>query len=147
MKRSPALASLSRDHQHALDVALRLRRAQPETVADAAAYFTAFFEKEGRRHFEIEEDLVLPALSARDAEWGEGVARIRTDHQAIRDAARELTHVGDLDDPVAEARALGERLADHVRFEERVLFPILERRLDVTELEWLGNAIVAADRD
>ena len=54
MKRSDALAPLSRDHQHALYAALRLRRAHPATVRDAVESFLRFFEEEGRRHFEIE---------------------------------------------------------------------------------------------
>jgi len=140
MKRSPALAPLSRDHQHALDAALRLRRAGSDTVRAASAHFARFFELEGRRHFDIEEELLLPALPGDDPEWAEAVRRISDDHDALRalaDAAGELS--------VSEARALGERLGDHVRFEERVAFVILERRLDPHELERLGRAIEAAE--
>jgi hypothetical protein len=55
MKRSDALAPLSRDHHHALEVALRLRRATPESADDAATRFVAFWYEDGQRHFEIEE--------------------------------------------------------------------------------------------
>jgi hemerythrin-like domain-containing protein len=128
MKRSAALAPLSRDHQHALDAALRLRRAHSGSIGDAVAHFAAFFEDEGRHHFEIEERLLLPALPAEDAEWADAVRRIREDHAAIRaaaDAASELS--------VSDAQALGQRIAEHVRFEERVAFGLLERRLDLDE--------------
>jgi hypothetical protein len=140
MKRSPALTPLSHDHQHALDAALRLRRADDSTVAAATAYFREFFEREGRRHFAIEEELVLPALPADDPEWAPGVERVRADHQAIR-AAAGATH------DAASARALGERLNDHVRFEERTLFEIIERRLPAGELRRLGEVIARAERD
>lgn len=145
MKRSTALTSLSRDHQHALDVALRLRRTDALTVEDAAARFVAFFDVEGRRHFNVEEEVVLPAVSAHDPAWAECVQRIRVDHQTIRVGAREMAALDLLEDPVASAQALGECLRDHVRFEERVLFPILERRLDAAELELLGSAIRTAE--
>jgi len=136
MKRSAALAPLSRDHQHALDIALRLRRADVGNLGDAVARFESFFEQEGRRHFEVEERLILPAVSAHDAEWEAMVRRIRSDHDAIRaiaDTAEELT--------TADAHALGERLRDHVRFEERVAFVFLEERLTTQELERLGRAV------
>ena len=53
MKRSDALTPLSHDHQHALDVALWLRRADDETAAAAIERFRQFFEREERRHFAI----------------------------------------------------------------------------------------------
>jgi hypothetical protein len=140
VKRSTALTPLSHDHQHALDAALRLRRADEATLDAAIAGFQEFFEREGRRHFAIEEELVLPALPADDPEWAAGVERVRDDHAAIRAAAGAL---GD----AADARALGERLNDHVRFEERTLFPLIERRLAGAELERLGAAIAVAERD
>jgi Hemerythrin HHE cation binding domain len=136
VKRSAALTPLSHDHQHALDAALWLRRTGD---ADAIARFREFFDREGRRHFDIEERLILPALPGDDPEWAPGVARVRSDHAAIRAAAdSELTE--------ADARALGERLNDHVRFEERTLFALLESRLAPDELDRLGVAIAAAEK-
>jgi Hemerythrin HHE cation binding domain len=139
VKRSAALTPLSHDHQHALDAALRLRRAEPDTAADAIAHFRDFFEREGRRHFAIEERLLLPALPADDPEWSAGVERVLDDHAAIRAAADEV-------DDVTAARALGERVNAHVRFEERTLFEILERRLTPAQLRRLGAAVAAAER-
>jgi hemerythrin-like domain-containing protein len=139
MKRSAALAPLSRDHQHALDAALRLRRADADTLHAAADHFARFFEREGRRHFTIEEELLLPSLPADMPEWAEATRRIRDDHEAIRAAADSP---GDLS--VVEARALGDRLNEHVRFEERVAFAMLERTLDPLELQRLGRANTAA---
>jgi hypothetical protein len=147
MKRSAALAPLSRDHQHALDAALRLRRAGPESVDEAVAHFQRFFEGEGRRHFAIEERLLLPALPAGDDEWAPCVRRIRADHDAIRAAADALGSRPSGVADVAAARSLGERLADHVRFEERVAFELLERRLPAPELDRLGAEVAAAERD
>jgi hypothetical protein len=136
VKRSAALTPLSPDHQHALDAALWLRR---DGDGAAVARFREFFAREGSRHFDIEERLVLPALPPEDPDWGPGAARVREDHAAIRAAAAaELTQ--------AEARALGDRLSDHVRFEERTLFPLLERRLAPAELDRLGAAIAAAEQ-
>jgi iron-sulfur cluster repair protein YtfE (RIC family) len=141
VKRSDALAPLSRDHQHALYAALRLRRAEEPTLAEAVAHFLRFFAEEGSRHFEIEEELVLPALDRDDADWAEAVARVREDHDAIRADAVAINTAADLE----TAHGLGQRLNDHVRFEERVLFELLEERLPEDELTRLGDEIAAAE--
>jgi hypothetical protein len=139
MRRSDALAPLSRDHHVALEAALRLRRATPEDVGPATARFNAFWIHHGRRHFEIEEALILPALPPGDAEWDAATARVRVDHADIAARARSL-EPGDVD----AARELGERLHAHVRFEERVLFALLERRADPDALAALGEAVASA---
>ena len=139
MKRSPELAALSRDHHHALDAALRLRRAEDDTVEAAVAHFDRFWESAGRRHFEIEEELLLPALPRDDPEWDDAASRVEREHEQIRAAA------ADLGGEVERARALGELLNAHVRFEERHLFPMLEERLAAPDLHELGAAIERAE--
>jgi hemerythrin-like domain-containing protein len=139
MKRSEALAALSRDHHHALDAARRLRRADAGAVDAAVAHFHEFWRQDGRRHFEIEEELILPALPQADADWRAAVERVHDEHRRIRAAASELGG-----EDVAAAHALGELLHDHVRFEERHLFALLEARLPEDELSALGDAVERA---
>ena len=143
MKRSDALAPLSRDHHQALEAALRLRRAENDSVAAAVARFGEFWSAAGARHFEIEEELVLPALPADDAAWAEAVARVRAEHDLIRAQANAVLVGGQADRE--SARQLGGLLNAHVRFEERTLFPMLEQGLAGQELEALGRAIDAAE--
>jgi Hemerythrin HHE cation binding domain len=139
VQRSDALAPLSRDHHQALETALRLRRATDETLDAALARLSSFWASVGRRHFEIEEELLLPALS--DERWAAMAERVRSEHADIRHRAAELEQ-----EPTVEAaRELGERLNAHVRFEERELFAHLEAALDATELERLGRAVEEAE--
>jgi hypothetical protein len=139
MKRSEALAPLSRDHHVALAAALRLRRATIADVGRATALFTEFWQRAGARHFEVEEELILTALPPGDAEWDAAVARVRAEHADILARAQALGSA-----PVGEARELGERLHAHVRYEERVLFALLERRADPAALAALGAAVESA---
>lgn len=139
MKRSDALAPLSRDHHQALETALRLRRATADDVDAALARLNAFWTRIGRRHFEIEEELLLPALSG--SEWDALSARVREEHEDIRRRAAALEEEA----TVAAARELGERLNAHVRFEERELFTTLERRLAPDDLARLGAAVARAE--
>ena len=40
---------------------------------------------------------------------------------------------------------LGERLDEHIRHEERILFPAMERALSAEQLASLGRAVEAAE--
>ena len=136
MRRSAELAPLSRDHQHALAVALAMRRG----ADDAGARFADFLESEGRRHFAIEEDLVLPALAPGPDGEREEVVRVLLDHVALRRAGDALERGEEID-----LEAVGRRLDGHVRFEERVLFPLVEDVLGAERLAALGAAIAARE--
>lgn len=137
MKRSPALMPLGHDHHQALEAALRLRRATDADLGAAVERFREFWsEHTRRRHFEIEEELLLPALAG-DEQWDGMADRVRREHQQIRAQAESVGTVKD-------AHALGRLLNDHVRFEERELFELLESRLDAGELSRLGQEIEAA---
>lgn len=145
MKRSAALAALSRDHHHALDAALRLRRAGPGDLGAAVAHLQAFWEPRGRRHFEIEEDLILPALPPTDADWREATERVRDEHARIRAAVDALAGGRGGGAALEAAHGLGQLLHDHVRFEERHLFGLLEARLPERDLARLGEAVERAE--
>lgn len=121
MNRAPELIPLSHDHHQALFVALRLRQATPLTLPAALGGLRAYWDGEGAAHFEAEEAWFVPGLSDAPG-WDDAVARMLREHEDLR--ARIAT-VGQLD----EAVALGERLRDHVRFEERELFGMVEATL------------------
>jgi hypothetical protein len=139
VKRSEALAPLSRDHHQALETALRLRRATDDSLEAALARLDAFWTQVGQRLFEIEEELLLPALSG--PEWAALSARVCDEHADIRRRAAALEQ----ERTVAATRDLGERLDAHVRFEERELFAHLEAALDAAGLDRLGRAVEAAE--
>ncbi len=102
----------------------------------------AFWESRGRRHFEIEEELLLPAIPASDAAWTRAADRVRAEHDRLRGLAADLTLAVNR---VTVAHDLGERLHDHVRFEERELFVMLEERLSDDDLGRLAQAIEGAE--
>lgn len=145
MKRSEALRTLSHQHHQGLFAALQLKRADRETAADARQTFIDFFEREGARHFRIEEELLLPAF-ARHAGCDEpAIVRVLTEHVELRRRGQDLEAEADQDE--GALRELGERLERHIRFEERVLFPMIEEALPPDELERLAAAIERAESD
>lgn len=141
MKRDPALQPLSRDHHQALFVAQRLRRAEGREAA--AAEFLAFWREHGRRHFQVEEEVLFPAWAERETGYDEQmVLRALGDHHAVRLAARRAAASRAT---LEELRELGTRLNAHVRFEEREMFPEIEAALDRDELGALAEEIERAE--
>jgi iron-sulfur cluster repair protein YtfE (RIC family) len=136
MKRDPRLRQLSRDHHHALVLARRSSLAaadpNPNSLHEAWEEIVEKLDTELLPHFEIEERLLLPPLQRAGEE--RSVARVLEDHQALRrlvdqspaDLRRCLTEFGSL-------------LTEHVRFEERVLFPLAESKLTDRELETIAS--------
>jgi len=144
LKRSEALAPLSRDHHVALEAALRLTRVTAEDLEDGLARFRDFLDERGERHFEIEEEVILPAIE-HDNELAALASRVRAEHEQIRRGARDLEGTPAPDDVVSVAHDVGRLLHDHVRFEERELFVLIEARLDPEQLEKLGHAVERAE--
>lgn len=118
MNRAPELIPLSRDHHQALFVALGLRRATPSTLPAALGRLRSFWEGGGAAHFAAEEAWFVPGLSDEPG-WDEAVARMLCEHEDLRARIAAVAGLG-------EAVELGERLRDHVRFEERELFGMVE---------------------
>jgi quercetin dioxygenase-like cupin family protein/hemerythrin len=139
MKRHRALVPLSHDHHHALVEARRLRHAAdgPESGAAAAA-FLRFFAAETVKHFREEEELLFPLAVGFD-EAHEPLVRALLEHQRLHALVAELeARVADGGPVAGEMRELGELLEAHVRHEERVLFPLIERLVAGEALETLS---------
>jgi len=145
MKRSEALRALSHQHHQGLFAALQLKRAGRGTAVEARQTFLDFYEREGSRHFRVEEELLLPAFARHIGVDDPAIVRVLTDHVDLRGRGQELERSAE-PDPAA-LRELGERLESHIRFEERVLFPMIEQALPVDELGRLGAAFARAEAD
>lgn len=138
MKRGPALLQLSRDHHQALFVAQRLRRASAETAPQARDAFRAFWREHGNEHFRAEEEILLPAFAGHGDPHHPLVQQVLSEHVAIRHAAGRL----EADELSLDAlQRLGKNLSDHVRLEERQLFPLIEAALPADDLERLAAAL------
>lgn len=140
MKRAEALRPLSRDHHKALVAAIRLREA---TDADSgAAAFVEFWQEHGRHHFHVEEDVLLPCWALHGNLDEAAVHRMLDEHLQIRRGVLRLESGGA---GLPELAELGQLLTDHVRFEERQLFPLIEEQLDPDALAALAAAVERAE--
>jgi hemerythrin-like domain-containing protein len=140
MKRAEALQPLSRDHLNALLAAKALREATD--AGEAGTAFLDFWREHGSRHFRVEEEVLLPWW-ARYAEVDRpGVARMLEEHMEIR---RQALRIEEGEGSLEELHDLGKLLHDHVRFEERRLFPAIEDSLSGEQLARLLPAVLEAE--
>jgi hemerythrin-like domain-containing protein len=142
VKRHVALQPLSRDHHVALVAAQRLRRATAADAAAAREAFLDFWREHGALHFRVEEDVLLPAFAAYGDPADARVVQMLVEHVRIRAATAALAEgEPDLD----SMHELGAALADHVRLEERAIFPLIEETLPPDAAAALIDAVLAAE--
>jgi quercetin dioxygenase-like cupin family protein len=148
MKRARSLVPLSHDHHHALVEARRLRRAADAEEAErraAVAAFLRFFAAETVGHFRQEEEVLFPTLATAGDEAGALLVQALLDHQRIHALTAELERgqiTGKAD--AAVMQQLAELVEQHVRLEERQLFPLIEALVDERTLAGLR---LRADRE
>lgn len=141
MKRSEALTPLSHDHHQALVVAQRLRRAESAS-GPAAEEFRRFWREQGRPHFRIEEEVLLPIWQRLGTPDPEQIARVAQEHLAIRALALAVME-GEAE--LGQLQRLGELMQAHVRYEERELFPLIEKDLGPAAQQRLATAVLEAE--
>lgn len=126
MKRHPHLRPLSREHHAALVLAKRIAACAPERAAVESMCLdvTRYVGAELLAHLNEEETTLLDRLRDRH---GAEVRRIESEHAALRSLAARIAQI----DPGA-LRRFGRLLADHVRFEEREFFALVEPHLPFT---------------
>jgi hemerythrin-like domain-containing protein len=138
MLRDPALHPLSRQHQHALALCVRIeRRSKGDEIAVWQREIVSLFNQEIRFHFDAEERVLFPAAE-RFTELQPLVSELRQEHVQLRTAvdcaAGGTMTATDLDDFAA-------LLSAHIRREERELFEVMQKLFSPEELHQLGVAI------
>ncbi len=104
--------------------------------------FADFITEHEGLHFALEESILLPALPT-DERSQSLAASVLTDHEYLRDVAQRLK--ADQLEPTTElTTVLGVRFRDHVRLEERELFPYIESVLEPEALARIGEQLAAA---
>lgn len=140
MLRDPNLVPLSRQHQHALALCVRLDRAIQAGAIDLEAWQAEIreqFESEIGIHFAAEEKELFSA-AARFPEMQALVEELLAEHVVLRGYFAGAA-ASSLDRPTLED--FGQKLARHIRKEERQLFEGLQRLMSPQELDGLGAAL------
>jgi hemerythrin-like domain-containing protein len=146
MLRDKNLIPLSHQHQHALAMCVRLDRALQAGEVDLEAWQAEIqqtFEQEIAFHFAAEEKELFPA-AVQFQNLRALVQELLSEHTALREFFGQ-----------AKARSLEsqslqvfvEKLAQHIRKEERQLFEGLQGLMNAEQLMVLGAALSASLKD
>lgn len=147
-KRHAALIGLSHDHHHTLALALRLRQGEVALLTDGWTHdplqqiqrVQHFFESDLRPHFAAEEEILFPLAERSIPSLAHLLRALIQQHREAESLIALLQSPlrGDVRGLLAK---LGSLLEDHVRREERELFPACEAGLTEESLLHLGPAI------
>ncbi len=146
MLRDKNLVPLSRQHQHALALCVRLDRALQAREIDVEAWqaeIVQIVEQEIKLHFAAEETEIFPAAQD-DAELEAVVKDLVEEHAVLRNL---FARAADRTLDPAGLRTLVEVLSGHIRKEERQLFEGLQQRLSHDRLASIGKALDQALAD
>lgn len=148
MLRDRNLVPLSRQHQHALALCVRIERASPIADSDLdiwQAEVAQQFRAEIRVHFMAEETVLFPAARA-FRELNPLIEELLSDHNWLR---KQFAGAEGRSLSAEEITAFARRLSDHIRREERQLFERLQQLIKSEEFEIIGRkldeALKAAD--
>ena len=143
MLRDKSLIPLSRQHQHALALCVRVERASPVGEGDLAAWrkeIAEHFRSEIGDHFAAEE-LVLFPIGRGFNSLVPVIEDLLSDHAWLRERFAQAEAGSIAAEDLSE---FAQRLSAHIRKEERQLFERLQELMTREELEDLGRRLAQA---
>lgn len=143
MLRDKSLVPLSRQHQHALALCVRIDRATPIAESDLSGWqieMVQHFQAEIRIHFVAEEQFVFPAARS-FSELNPLVDELLSDHAWLRErfAQAEAQRLSG-----TEITEFARRLSQHIRREERQLFERLQQLMSNEQFAVIGQQVELA---
>jgi hemerythrin-like domain-containing protein len=135
IKRSPYIVALSRDHHHTLLLCWKIRQGIAKNIAAAriAAYALHFDKLFLKTHFRQEEELLFTKLPPVDELGRQGIG----EHASIRALLEKIS----LQPSYAALNEFEFELDNHIRFEERTLFPHIEKKLSEQQLQYAAEVL------
>lgn len=131
IKRHESLKPLSRHHMIALHLALKLRRAGTDksdlTEDELQKEVQDFWEPDGQNHFREEEEILLIEFAKYSSIDRPEIIEMLLEHVQIRSLIDEIIKASEVS--IKQMNELGEVLEEHVRKEERIVFPMIEQAL------------------
>jgi hemerythrin-like domain-containing protein len=131
IKRSPQLTPLSHDHHDGLLFAWKIKQGLKKgTDLNAIAdYVNWFWENHLVEHFRKEDKVIAPLMPAEDVL----IKRMSDEHEEIEALVQINKNIPD----AANLEVISEKVNDHIRFEERILFPHIEKTLSEYQLDYI----------
>jgi hypothetical protein len=123
MKRHPSLHGLTVDHLHTLGLVVRINRSRPEEVESLARLLLLTYEQAMLHHFRGEEEVLLPAFTAKVGDDHPLIVRTLTEHIRIHRLADEVQKALQSGAVIEKLLTeIAQTLEAHVRFEGKRTF-------------------------
>src|SRR5690606_18700127 len=131
LKPHKALQPFSREHHHGLLLSWKIRSGFNKNidVERIKTYADWFFENELIPHFELEETHIFPLLDADN----DLVKRALAEHRRLK---RLFNDDKDIEKSLHK---IEEELEQHIRFEERILFPEIQKNATEEQLALIAD--------
>lgn len=146
MKRHKSLFSLSHEHQHGLALALKLKYPKRQLSSSNEAEISELkseladkYENILRKHFRKEERYLVPGFEDNNL-----MKQMLGEHIKLEGLYNKIVSNSEgwkLEQQRDMLNLFGELLDLHIRFEERELFPMIEKSLSEEQLEELGKKL------
>lgn len=134
-----ALMLLKQDHQTVEELFQRFEQSS-ERALKSKKQLADRIVRELAIHSAIEEQLFYPAIRAQDEELNRMVLKSLEEHHIVKWTLNELEKTGIEDERfLAKVLVLIENVREHVKEEERKLFPLVKRAMSRDDLEVLGE--------
>lgn len=132
MKRHEGLFPLSHHHHHALVISKDLKdigtSKGEKTYKIVLRELVEFWEKDGNEHFRDEEEVLIPLYLRFESEPNvDLVKKVLYQHAEIRGLITAIRNNQQADHE--QLNLLGHLLDEHIRLEERELFPVIEEAI------------------
>ncbi|WP_117149402.1 hemerythrin domain-containing protein [Paraliobacillus zengyii] len=126
MKRHEALHPLTHHHHHTLIMAQQLKKAdESASIQEMTRQVIDFWKNDGEDHFRDEEEVLLPLYAQYESVDQDCIRDMLIEHVQIRSLVQQIRLNNK---PRRELfPELGQLLEKHVRLEERVIFPMIEK--------------------
>jgi hemerythrin-like domain-containing protein len=140
IRRSPELTPLSHDHHDALLLVFKIRQGlnkmiEPERIM---AFIIWFWEHHLEKHFRDEEHYLAPLVDP----GHEGIWRMFREHKELKEIFVQLKSEPDS----SMLKQFAQSLNDHIRFEERELFPFIEQSVSAGDLQDVFRKLSADEK-
>ncbi len=146
MLRDKNLIPLSRQHQHALALCVRIDRASPVAGSELVAWqaeITQLFQAEITVHFTAEEDALFPE-ARKLPQLIPLITELLGDHAALRES---VSKAETQTMSATDLSAFAQRMSAHIRKEERQLFERMQELLSPEQLATIGHNLEEALKD
>jgi len=136
IKRSKELVQLSKDHHEGLLFGWKIKQGlrNGTDTKVISRFIQWFWDADLKEHFDKEEQVLAPHLPNEN----ENVQRMFAEHEEIEALVQINAMIPDADIFLQ----LADKLNDHIRFEERILFPFAEKVIPQAELEELARELL-----